>query len=200
MPAQKPSRSTVFADALVRLFLVLGIGFSLYFVGTAGVAAIRGDTRDVAVHQEFDLDAPDSLPPDTFTGTVRVPVTYVVQDATPEQIWYSVGRDLAPSVLAIAILWVLHRILDSVREGDPFNSSNVRRLRTIGLLLLVGAPIAGLVQSGFEQALASSTTGAGSGLSFSIPGDALIAGLGVFVLAQVFAHGVRLREEAEGTV
>ena len=200
MPAQRPSRSMVFADALVKLFLVLGIGFTLYNVGSGAVAAIRGDRHDVAVHQEFDLDAPDSLPPGTFAGTARVPVTYVLQDATPEQIWYSVGRDLAPSMLFIAILWVLHRILDSVREGDPFNSSNVRRLRTIGLLLLVGAPIAGLVQSGFEQALASSTTGAGSGLSFSLPGEALIAGLGVFVLAQVFAHGVQLREEAEGTV
>jgi len=200
MPGQSPSRSTVFADALVRLFLVLGIGFSLYFVGSGAVAAIRGNSHDVTVHQEFDLEAPDSLPPDTFAGTVRVPVTFVVQDASPKQIWYSVGRDLAPAVLFIAILWFLHRLLDSVRDGDPFNSSNVRRLRTIGLLLLAGAPIAKLVRSGFEQALASSTTGAGSGLSFSIPGDALIAGLGVFVLAQVFAHGVRLREDAEGTV
>ena len=200
MSGQSPSRSTIFAANLVTLLLVLGVVFSLYFVGSAAVSAIRGNRHDVTVHQEFDVDAPDSLPPDTFLDTVRVPLTFVVRDASPKQVWYSVGRDIAPVVLVIGILWLLRGLLSSVREGDPFNGSNVRRLRTIGLLLLVGSPIAELVKSGFEQALASSTTGSGSGLSFSIPGGGLLGGLGVFVLAQVFAHGVRLREDAEGTV
>lgn len=201
MSRQRPSRATVFAASLVTLLFCLGVGFSLYLVGSSALAAIRGDRHDVTVHQEFEVEAPaDSLPPDTFGGKVRVPLTFVVQDASPKQIWYSVGRDIAPAVLIIGILWLLQGLLYSVREGDPFNGSNVRRLRTIGLLLVVGSPIAELVRSGFEQALASSTTGSGSGLSFSIPGDGLLAGLGVFVLAQVFAHGVRLREDAEGTV
>lgn len=198
MSRQSPSRSTVLATNLVTLLFVLGTLFTLYFVGSAALSAIRGNRHDVTVHQEFDVDSLDSLPPNTVTD--KVPVSFVVQDASPEQVWYSVGRDVAPAVLVLSILWLLRGLLNSVREGDPFNGSNVRRLRTIGLLLLVGAPIAELVRSGFEQALSSSTTGTGSGLSFSIPGGGLIAGLGVFVLAQVFAHGVRLREDTEGTV
>jgi hypothetical protein len=35
---------------------------------------------------------------------------------------------------------------------------------------------------------------------FRFPLAALLGGLGAFVLAQVFAHGLRLREDAEGTV
>ena len=32
------------------------------------------------------------------------------------------------------------------------------------------------------------------------PAAALLAGLAVLVLAEVFAHGVRLREDVEGTI
>ena len=34
----------------------------------------------------------------------------------------------------------------------------------------------------------------------SIPGNALLAGLGVFILAEVFAYGSRLREDVEATI
>jgi Protein of unknown function (DUF2975) len=103
-------------------------------------------------------------------------------------------------LLGIAILWLLRGILFSVRQGDPFTQANVRRLRAIGLALLIGTPVAELLMSAFDQALTSSVRAPGSGLSFSVPGTGVVAGLGVFVLAQVFAHGVRLREDVEGTV
>lgn len=198
MSRSRPSRSTVFATSLVTLFFCLGVGFGLYFVGSAAVSAIRGSYHEVSIHQELDVDELASLPPTTATD--RVTVTTIVMDADAKQTWYSVGRDVVPMVLAIGILWLLQGILYSVRDGDPFTQVNVRRLRLIGLVLLIGVPVAELARSAFEQALVSSVKAPGSGLSFSLPGDAILAGLGVFVLAQVFAHGVRLREDAEGTV
>lgn len=35
---------------------------------------------------------------------------------------------------------------------------------------------------------------------FELPVVSLLAGLGAFVLSEVFAHGVRLREDVEGTI
>jgi hypothetical protein len=35
---------------------------------------------------------------------------------------------------------------------------------------------------------------------FSLPGNLLLAGLGAFILAEVFAQGLRMREDLEGTV
>jgi hypothetical protein len=35
---------------------------------------------------------------------------------------------------------------------------------------------------------------------YHLPGAAILAGLGAFILAEVFAHGLRLREDVEGTV
>ncbi|MGH9037239.1 MAG: hypothetical protein ACRD0O_15880 [Acidimicrobiia bacterium] len=64
----------------------------------------------------------------------------------------------------------------------------------------MGTPIVGYVTQLLDGALAASSTVGELGQSFSLPGNGPLAGLGVFVLAEVFAHGVRLREDVEGTV
>ena len=35
---------------------------------------------------------------------------------------------------------------------------------------------------------------------FSLPAGAMLGGLGAFILAEVFAYGMRLREDVEATV
>jgi hypothetical protein len=194
---QSPSRPTRLATNIVTLLLLLAAAFGVFLLVQGTVGAIRGGHR-VAVHQIVSIDELDSLPAGLMTQDV--PVTLRVNDAKPEQVIYSVARDLIPGVLFIAGLWLLRSILRSVRDGDPFIAANVRRLRIIGLLFLVGGPLAEILSSSFEQALASSVgvTGVGPGISF--PGPGPIAGLFVFVLAEVFAHGVRLRDDAEGTI
>lgn len=200
MSSQGPSRSTVFATNLVTLFLVLTAAFGLYMITNASIEAVRGG-GEVATHQMLDLDPGqiDPLPAEALI-TQSVPVTLRIMDASTEQVLYALGRDIVPWLLVVSVLWLLRRILVSVREGDPFTAANVRRLRHIGLLLLIGTPIAALTASAFEQALASSVSTPGSGIAIGVPGGGLIAGLGVFVLAQVFEHGVRMREDIAGTV
>ena len=200
MSSRGPSRSTVFATNLVTLLLVLTAAFGLYVVTNATIEAVRGD-GEIATHQTLDLDAGQfhAVPAETLIAQ-SVPVTLRIRDASTEQVLYALGRDIVPVVLVVIVLLLLRRILVSVREGDPFTAANVRRLRNIGLLLLVGTPVAALTTSAFEQALASSVSVPGSGIAIGVPGGGLIAGLGVFVLAQVFEHGVRMREDIAGTV
>ena len=198
MPASGPSRSTVLASRLVTLLLILTVGFAAFFVIAGIVGAVGGD-RSVAVHVEVDVNELDALPAGVISPE-DVPVTLKIEDATSEQVLYSVGRDLSIAALVAAVLWLLRLIVLSVRRGDPFAAANVRRLRIIGLLLIAGVPIANLITSAFEMALASSTGVESSGVAIVVPGPALMAGLGVLVLAEVFAHGVRLREDVEGTI
>jgi hypothetical protein len=87
-----------------------------------------------------------------------------------------------------------------VRDGDPFVAANVRRLRIIGFILAVGVPVIGYVTQLIDGALAAGSTVGELGQSYTLSGNGPLAGLGVFVLAEVFAHGVRLREDVEGTV
>ncbi|MGH2793112.1 MAG: DUF2975 domain-containing protein [Actinomycetota bacterium] len=198
MPGSSHSRASAFAANLVTLFLVLTAVFGV-FVVAKGVAGAVTEDQDVAIHQELILDDVDPLPPGAVEDQT-IPVTVRVRDASAEQSLYAMARDLIPAVLVFAVLWFLHAILGSVRDGDPFNRANVRRLRAIGFVLLIGVPVATVLNSGLEGALSSTVGASGSGLALNLPTGGPIAALGIFVLAQVFADGIRLREDVEGTV
>lgn len=88
-------------------------------------------------------------------------------------------------------------IVESVRAGVPFTLENAMRLRTIAWALL------GLqLLHGFVAAIASRLVARGiplhAGGRFQIGG--WLAILLLFVLAQVFLEGTRMREDLEGTV
>ncbi|MDX6226438.1 MAG: hypothetical protein QOE64_2814, partial [Frankiales bacterium] len=113
---------------------------------------------------------------------------------------WAAGRDLTYVALLLVGLWLLRRLLRSVRDRDPFTEDNVKRLRALALLILIGFPLARLVASLFEGELASSAGFLHHGLRLSLTGSALIGGLAAFALAEVFAAGVRMRVDLEGTV
>ena len=197
--AETPTtRATIFMTNAATLLLVAAIAFAVFLVGSALDGVIRGG-HEIAVHQEINADEVSSLPP-TVDRPQTVPVTVHIEDARPNQVLGSLGRDLPAVSLVVAMLWLLRLLLRSVRDGDPFTAANVRRLRAIGFLLVVGAPVASLAMFVCDQWLASTSTAGELGASFTVPGAGPIAGLGVFVLAEVFAHGARLRADVEGTV
>lgn len=96
----------------------------------------------------------------------------------------------------LLIVSQLRRIFATLTAGDPFHPANVRRLRMIGVTLaaleLIGYPIALLrahigVPGAREGGLVPSL----------IPWFAVLV---IFVLAEVFREGARLRREAELTI
>ena len=114
------------------------------------------------------------------------------------------GIDLLPLALWIAVLWLLRGIARSVRDGDPFVGANVQRLR------VMGQPPISASRSHFGQtalqndrlqpyALCGVGTAEHPGgcirPTASFPGTPLLCGLGLIVLAEVFAHGGRGRED-----
>jgi Protein of unknown function (DUF2975) len=196
MASHKPSRAVTVATNLSTLWLVFGIAFGLFMVVSAAVGA--GD-RDIAVHQEVAADQLASLP-DGVTGPAQVPVTVRIDRPDTGQVLLDLGRGLVMLALFLAGLWLVRGLLLSVRQGDPFTMVNVRRLRAMGFLLVIGAPLALFISQSLEGALAASSTVGELGNAVEIPGPGPFIGLGVFVLAEVFAHGVRLREDVEGTI
>jgi hypothetical protein len=129
-----------------------------------------------------------------------VPVVFHVRDASAGQLGMATARDVLPLVVVLVLLVLARGLLGSVRTGDPFTAENVRRLRTMAMVLVIGFPLAQLLASGIATSLASSAHVHSRGLQVSIPGPGPIAGLGVFALAAVFAHGVQLRDDLDGTV
>jgi hypothetical protein len=89
----------------------------------------------------------------------------------------------------------LRRICATLTAGDPFHPDNVRRLRAVGLIL------AGLELSRVPFAAVMALAGThGAGGWRLINPTAWFAVLVVFVLAEVFREGARLRREAELTI
>ena len=94
----------------------------------------------------------------------------------------------------LVIVYSLRQIFMTLTAGDPFHPQNVRRLRLIGLML-AALELGRYAVWGFMPML--------PGIRRAEPNFNLTAWfsvLVVFVLAEVFREGARLRREAELTI
>jgi hypothetical protein len=96
--------------------------------------------------------------------------------------------------LAHLLLTTLGAIVASVQAGDPFVAANASRLTAIAWALL-GIQLVDLV---FGIVSITSGIDAISGWTFSLTG--WLAVLLLFVLARVFEHGARMRDELAATI
>lgn len=101
----------------------------------------------------------------------------------------------------IYFFYLLMKITDTVRDGDPFVAENAVRLSRMGwttiagwlwsvALTIPGAWIASVIAGTGEKMQFQAEFGAG--------GPVMV--LVLFVLARVFRHGAAMREDLEGTV
>ncbi len=117
------------------------------------------------------------------------------------------GR-VRPAALSLAILAVaayagglvvvfghLRRVFATLTLGDPFHPENVARLRIIGLALIGLEVVSYLLRLALALAIPGRVV---AGVTLNL--TAWFAILVVFVLAEVFREGARLRREAELTV
>src|SRR4051794_9861037 len=199
----EPSHAVTVANRIVAIVLVAVL--SIAVLGTVSIAvgiARGGDSLLYGSSMRLSFE----LSPDDVRGLPRAVevtdwphVSVDVGEPTTEQMLLRSLEELLPLLLIAPGLWLLRAFLQSVLAGDPFGDRNARRLRVIALLLLVGAPVVAAVQFMLRQALFNDFTGypqlhlASDG--YTVPGTALLAGLGIYILAEVFAYGVRLRED-----
>ena len=107
---------------------------------------------------------------------------------------------LATFIVSIGVTHILLRqllaIVESVRRGDAFVIANAARLRTMAWALLGLELLKGVIAAAAAAAL--SGTGVDMDSNFSI--TPWLAILLLFVLAQVFEDGTRMRDDLSGTV
>jgi len=104
---------------------------------------------------------------------------------------------IAGAYIAHRILMALRRMVDTVRAGDPFVLDNASRLQAIAWLVL-GAELLHLVVGAIANWMSTPEQPIDLNLRYSF--TPWIAVLLLFVLARVFEHGARMREDIEGTV
>jgi hypothetical protein len=202
-----PPRSSYAAYVAHRLTSFLFVATIVIALGMTA-DTVTGGGRDVGFAARAPLN--DRLIP-TGVDAINQRTTISVKHPTAHQQRLALVADLLPLLLALPVLWLLRGVAGSVRDGDPFGARNVRRLRAIGVLLIVGVPALHYVTAALQSAVADPYLSSPS-QPFSeqrllppdhplfFPTTALLCGLGAFVLAQVFAHGVRLREDVDATI
>ena len=95
----------------------------------------------------------------------------------------------------LAIIGQLRRVFATLTAGDPFHTDNIRRLRLIGFVL-AGMEIARHLFGAVMSQMGAARNEIDGGISIT----AWFAVLVIFVLAEVFREGARLRNEAELTI
>jgi hypothetical protein len=173
------------------LKIILDVVFAALWIGVAVFALITL----AAVLLSFN---PDLLPRIRLPGedgqTVRnTAINELVKNGP------SVTSGLFALVLylcgILVIVAALRRIFTTLTAGDPFHPDNVARLRLIGLML------AGLELGRYAFWMVSAWMLPGvNHVEPSLNITAWFSVLVVFVLAEVFREGARLRREAELTI
>jgi hypothetical protein len=95
----------------------------------------------------------------------------------------------------ITILSCLRKVFATLTAGDPFEPENIPRLRLIGFVL-AGLELARYALNTLLLAIAPALTWDIDGFNITVWFSVLV----VFVLAEVFREGARLRREAELTI
>jgi hypothetical protein len=131
--------------------------------------------------------------------------TAVLQGLTTFQQVCYVGLHVLSCVAVGFIAITLARLVADSRGESPFRLGNVARLRRIGVVLLLGAPIASFATWASERWLVESSS-MGDKLSTdgyrwsSLPWWTMLVGAAVLVLADVWKRGVQMAEDVRGLV
>src|SRR5688572_18957948 len=104
---------------------------------------------------------------------------------------------IAAAPLTHLVLTRLLAIVETVRLGDPFVAGNAARLQMTAWALL-GLQLLHLAVGAIAAAASSPSQPLDLDWNFSVTG--WLAVLLLFVLARVFDHGTRMRDDLEGTV
>lgn len=139
---------------------------------------------------------------------------FIASVVAPDQVFAALGADVAnvrlirggrlimvigigSAPLTHLLLTRLLAIVETVRLGDPFVAVNAARLQTTAWALL-GLELLHLAVGAIAAAASSESQPLDIDWNLSITG--WLAVLLLFVLARVFAHGTRMRDDLEGTV
>ena len=129
----------------------------------------------------------------------------------PRRDWFAFDRSdrwgmgillaLTVALLATGSLLIV-AVMRTIAAGDPFVAANVRRMRQLAALLLVGPFFAFFLSMSVHGALLGDVDLGGLALSavLDIPWAWFVAGMVVALLAEAFKAGSRLRDDVEGLV
>ncbi|MEU5940003.1 DUF2975 domain-containing protein [Micromonospora sp. NPDC047548] len=185
-------------------------GLLLVAVVVSGVVGVVGMIATLT-GQPVDIEAPSGgvLRPDSLVNAragavidADASIYLRVEQPSGVQIGLATVAALPTYILATTMLVMLWRLVGEARRTDPFTAATARRLRTLGWLLIVGGPVAWLVEFLARFALSGTvaTGGHQATLNLGVPAVWFLAGFGILAISEVVRRGQALRAELDEVV
>jgi hypothetical protein len=201
-----PSRAarTAYLVLTVIFWITVGIGLILVAHRLVGFGQ---DSGTLTLPASVSVD--DFRLPETFEVAGPLPVNVDLADPSLSQRVIATVPVFVWWALALVVLWLVRKVARSAARGDPFEVSNVTRLRWLGALFLLGFPLATTIAGYFSDLLFSADVWTGgplppggidTGFQVVVSAPAIMAAVCLFALAEVFAYGARLREDVDATI
>ncbi|MCF2530391.1 DUF2975 domain-containing protein [Yinghuangia soli] len=108
---------------------------------------------------------------------------------------------LVSAGLALAVVYLLLRVVRTLKAGDPFVPANARRVTAISALVIAFGTLDPIVESLTTGSLIGNSGAQyliDTGVTFTWP--PILIGILVAALSEVFRRGTRLRADVEGLV
>lgn len=183
----------------------LGILLGLVFVAAAVVDVVLpllrwAGSEGIPVPFVSEVTVPELDDAGTTYGVAQYDVT-LADPTTGQRL-----LDLVPGLMTVGLIaagcWLIIAVMGTIASGDPFVAANVRRLRRLAALLLIGPIVVFFVDLPVNGALLSSVDLGGlDPATFLEPAwPAFVAGMVVALLAEAFKAGSRLRDDVDGLV
>lgn len=193
------------ADWLTELHGLLLVAVVLS--GVAGLVTVFATLTGVLL----DVEVPGAgvLRPDALVnagaGVAIAPdasISLQVSDPSGVQLTLAAVSALPSFVLTTVMLVLLWRLVGEARRTDPFVGVTAGRLRTIGWLLVVGGPIAWVVEFMARFALSDTITATGPTATLDLGelGLWFLAGVGFLAIGEVVRRGQAIRAELDQVV
>lgn len=192
---------------LAYVLMVLAMAVVAVFEVVLPAAAWWG-SRALDVRLEAGWAAEGDLPPVKLgPGGTRVTVTDGIAHVTDAPAWLlsiELARGVALLVLMGVVLFLLARIMRTVKHGSPFLLENVRRLKLMGRILVMSPILMLSVDGTFNASIYRHVTGGDSVLGLwgadALPIALFAFGVMLECIAEVFRRGVALEGDVEGLV
>jgi hypothetical protein len=168
----------LFADEIPEFMdreILLEVGSSTYAVSTASATLLPSEPKTVEVEFPIPREEPGLLL--THTGTV-----------------------LIGFLLGLAAIFQLLKFVRSLRRDHPFIPDNAHRLRCIAWLMLFGGIWKGAGLLLVTSAVSDTIPDLDLNITLGSDGIPLLTIFMFFIIAEVFALGVKMKEEADLTV
>lgn len=207
MPSQQLTRALYGLSTFVLALYVLAAGLTLAWCAPTLLGLEAWQSPKISVPVDVTVHEPSwRVEPLTSDGSpaalVDLSGDLTVRPTSPGMLVLLLWPSLLGMAIGLVVLLTLRNMLRDVRDGTPFTPANVRRIRILAGVVVLRELLSFLSPQVVSAVLSDSLVAPGLTLGFigRLESAPFVFALVLMVLAEIFAHGLRLEDDQTLTV